>query len=128
MQQSLDLRRRLIGCGIVGLAVALAVANASHATAGKESEKSATDTESAVQMQSADGSKEFKPPPGFKQKRRGKIVLYCIRDSTVGTRLKTEKCYDEEQMRAYILAREQNNRDFDQRRSICQNPQACGMP
>lgn len=42
---------------------------------------------------------EFKPPPGFRTKKRGDIVLYCIKDSTVGTRFKTEKCYDEAQMR-----------------------------
>lgn len=72
--------------------------------------------------------KEFKPPPGFKTKKRGKITLYCIRDSTVGTRFKTEKCYDEEQMKAYMLAREQNNRDFDQRRAVCSNPAVCAPP
>ncbi len=47
---------------------------------------------------------EFKPPPGFKTKKRGEIVLYCMKDSTVGTRFKTEKCYDEVQMREYLLA------------------------
>ena len=68
---------------------------------------------------------EVKPPPGFRAKKRGKMTVYCIQDSTVGTRFKTEKCYDEEQMKAYLLAREQNNRDFDQRRAICSNPGVC---
>lgn len=84
--------------------------------------------EAATIAEADPASKEFKPPPGFRKKKRGKHVLYCIQDSTVGTRFKTEKCYDEEQMKHYLLAREQNNRDFDQRRSICSNPKACGMP
>lgn len=93
-----------------------------------EAKQAADESESKTVAKAQPGEKEFKPPPGFKTKKHGKHVLYCIRDSTVGTRFKTEKCYNEEQMKAYLLAREQNNRDFDQRRAICSNPQACGMP
>jgi len=73
----------------------------------------------AATAEAKDETQELKPPPGFRTKKRGDKVLYCIKDSTVGTRFKTEKCYDEDQMKAYLLAREQNNRDFDQRRAIC---------
>lgn len=90
-----------------------------------EAEPAADKSESRAVAEAQPGDEEFKPPPGFKTKKRGKHVLYCIRDSTVGTRFKTEKCYDEEQMKAYMLAREQNNRDFDQRRAICSNPAVC---
>ena len=62
---------------------------------------------------------EFKPPPGFKTKKRGEIVLYCMRDSTVGTRFKTEKCYDEAQMRDYLAAQQENKRDIERVRSTC---------
>ena len=62
---------------------------------------------------------EFKPPPGFKTKKRGELVLYCIRDSTVGTRFKTEKCYSEAQMRDYIVAQQENKRDIDRVRNTC---------
>jgi hypothetical protein len=62
---------------------------------------------------------EFKPPPGFKAKKRGELVLYCIRDSTVGTRFKTEKCYDEAQMRDYLAAQQENKRDIDRVRNTC---------
>lgn len=62
---------------------------------------------------------EFKPPPGFRTKKRGGKVMYCIKDSSVGTRFKSEKCYDEEGVRDYVLAREENMRDFDQARSTC---------
>ena len=71
------------------------------------------------------GDNEFKPPPGFKTKKRGEIVLYCMKDSTVGTRFKTEKCYDENQMREYLLALEIQKRDIDRIRSTCANASTC---
>lgn len=61
----------------------------------------------------------FKPPPGFKTKKRGELVLYCMRDSTVGTRFKTEKCYDESQMRDYLAAQQENKRDIERVRNTC---------
>jgi len=69
--------------------------------------------------------KEFKPPPGFKTKKRGEIVLYCMKDSTVGTRFKTEKCYDETQMREYLFALEVQKRDIDRIRSTCATATVC---
>jgi hypothetical protein len=73
----------------------------------------------------APGDEEFKPPPGFKTKKRGELVLYCMRDSTVGTRFKTEKCYDEQQMREYLLALEVQKRDIDRIRSTCATASVC---
>lgn len=66
-----------------------------------------------------EAKEELEPPPGFRTKKQGGIVVYCIKDSTVGTRFRTEKCYDREQMKDYLLARDENKRDMDQRRSIC---------
>lgn len=96
-----------------------AIGNETPAAADQAKDKAESTTVAATTEE------EFKPPPGFKTKKRGKITLYCIQDSTVGTRFKTEKCYDEERMKAYMLAREQNNRDFDQRRAICSNAGVC---
>lgn len=76
-------------------------------------EGTAKSSESAPQVE------EFKPPPGFKTKKRGEIVLYCMRDSTVGTRFKTEKCYDEAQMRDYLAAQQENKRDIERVRNTC---------
>jgi len=64
-------------------------------------------------------SEEFKPPPGFKTKKRGELVLYCMKDSTVGTRFQTEKCFSEDQMRDYLIAQQENKRDIDRVRSTC---------
>ena len=46
---------------------------------------------------------DFELPPGFKAVKRGEIAVYCQKDATVGTRFKTRKCYNEEQLRAYLL-------------------------
>ncbi len=51
-----------------------------------------------------------------------------MKDTDIGTRFKTEKCLDEAQMRDYVLAQEQNNRDFDRVRAICSNPAICAPP
>lgn len=81
-------------------------------------------TEAAAQKE----AKEFKPPPGFVTKKHGKFVLYCKREATIGTRFKTEKCYDEQQMRDYMIALEENKVDIDRIRNICSNPCVCGKP
>ena len=73
----------------------------------------------------APDDREFKAPPGFKTKKRGELVLYCMRDSTVGTRFKTEKCYNETQMREYLLALEVQKRDIDRIRSTCATGSTC---
>ena len=73
----------------------------------------------AEQPKAAEAEKEFKPPPGFKTRKRGELVLYCIKDSTVGTRFKTEKCYDESQMRDYLAAQQEQKRDIDRVRNTC---------
>ena len=72
--------------------------------------------------------KEFKPPPGFVTKKRGELVLYCKKDATLGTRFKTEKCYDEPQLREYMLALEQQKMDVDRIRGPCGGGDACGPP
>ena len=70
----------------------------------------------------------FKPPPGFMTKKRGELVLYCKKDATLGTRFKTEKCYDETQLREYMLALEQQKLDVDRIRGTCGGGDACAPP
>ena len=71
---------------------------------------------------------EERLPPGFKVKKRGKFTLFCKTDTQLGTRFKSETCYDEPNMRAYILALQENKVDVDRIRNICSNPCVCGMP
>jgi len=67
-------------------------------------------------------------PAGFKKKKRGDLVLYCIKGKATGTRFPTESCYDKAGLADYILKREASNREFDQNRQICSNPAICTSP
>ncbi len=71
---------------------------------------------------------EERLPPGFRVKKRGKFTLYCKTDTPLGTRFKSETCYDEPNMRAYMLELQENKSDVDRIRNICSNPCACGQP
>jgi hypothetical protein len=87
-----------------------------------------TDSAVAKQAAAAPAAEEFKPPPGFLKKKRGKFILYCKRDTPLGSRIRTETCYDENQMRNYMLALQETKGDVDKIRNVCSNPCACGMP
>ena len=63
--------------------------------------------------------KEFKPPMGFQTKKRGELTLYCKKETTVGTRFRTEKCYSEDQVRDYILTQRELKRNIDRIRNTC---------
>lgn len=73
-------------------------------------------------------TQELKLPPGFRKSKRGRFVLYCKPETPLGTRLKSMKCFDEPQLRDYILALEQTKGDVDRIRAICSNPCTCGNP
>jgi hypothetical protein len=111
-----------ITCGLVlsalaGMALGQEVATGDEKPAADQAEDA---TEASTAAVAKTGEKAvFSPPPGFKTKKRGKLVLYCIKDSTVGTRFKTEKCYDEAQVRDYIIAQQENKRDIDKVRATC---------
>ena len=85
--------------------------------------KSATTSETATSP-----AGEFFPPPGFVRKKRGNYVLYCKRDTTVGTRIETENCYDEQQVRDYMLALKETKDSVDRIRNSCANICVCGSP
>lgn len=109
----------MTGCRLRVLSMIVAM---SLAASGSLAQESTSDDAAAPAQAATEASApkaEFKPPPGFRTKKRGSKVMYCIKDSSVGTRFKSEKCYDEDGVRDYVLAREENKRDFDQARSTC---------
>lgn len=110
---------------ILGIGMAAVGANA----AGSEPPDSTTDEVKPVAAAESTAAKEepLKPPPGFKMQRRGKFLLYCKREAPMGTRLKSETCFDEQQMRDYLLALEQGKVDIDRTRAVCSNPCTCGQ-
>ena len=105
------------------MSVAVLAATAQDLAVGNETETQPPGDKPETAPKATDaaaaGEEAFKPPPGFKTKKRGEIVLYCMRDSTVGTRFKTEKCYDEAQMRDYLAAQQENKRDIERVRNTC---------
>jgi len=86
----------------------------------------ATDAPPAAATATAE--QELKLPPGWNKKKRGKYLLYCKRDNPLGTRIKSETCYDEKGMRNYILALQEEKSDVDKIRSTCSSLCACGQP
>jgi hypothetical protein len=86
-------------------------------------EPAAADVASA----SVEGAK-FNLPPGFKPKKRGKYILYCKTDTPIGSRFKSETCFDDAQMRDYLVWLQENKRDIDRIRATCANLCACGRP
>ncbi len=107
---------RLLPALLLALATQVALGNEPAAAA-----KPADAVEGAKTAQ----AKEFKPPPGFVTKKHGAIKVYCVKDSTVGTRFKTERCYDENQMRDYLAAQEENKQNIDRIRNTCGGGTAC---
>ena len=122
--------------GVLAFVLAAQVVLAEDPAAGdKASTVDAVKENTATPESSAAAGKkeeEFKPPHGFKIKKRGDEVLYCQRDATVGTRFKTEKCYNEEQLRTYMMVTEAQRRDVDRIKTTCGGgpctPYEPGMP
>jgi hypothetical protein len=84
-----------------------------------------TETETADETKEPE---EFKIPAGYQAKKRGKYTVYCIKDATIGTRFQTERCFDEAQVREYLLALEIQKRDIDRIRSTCVTASVCSPP
>jgi hypothetical protein len=118
--------RSMMWAALMMLLIGPALAQESPPTTGDQASRpeQAQDRTEAETVAAAK-EEEFKPPPGYLKKKRGNKVLYCKKSTAIGTRFATEKCYDEAQIRDVELMREQNNRDFDQRRAICSNPAVC---
>jgi len=70
--------------------------------------------------------REYKPPPGYRTRKRGDKVVYCKKESIPESRLMAEKCYSEIQIKELEAIREAERREMDQRRRICPSPTACG--
>lgn len=90
-----------------------------------EASETASSEIRAASEKDAGAEDEFEPPPGFVTKKRGKFVLYCKKDATIGTRFKTERCYNEDQIRDYLVALEEQKRDIDRIRSTCATGTVC---
>jgi len=61
--------------------------------------KSEAPQASAEAKPDAKAASEFKPPPGFRTRKRGDVTVYCRKEAVMGTRLAADKCYDEAGLR-----------------------------
>jgi hypothetical protein len=109
------------------IVVALAGASAALAFTADTPKADAVDAKATTTAVAAD-DQELKLPPGWKKTKRGKYILYCKDEAPMGTRLKSKTCYDELNMRNYILALEQTKSDVDRIRATCSNICVCGSP
>jgi len=109
----------LLVCAGVAQASPSAIGNET-ATADQAQDKAETDT-----ADDAKEPEEFKVPAGYRAKKRGKKVVYCKKDMESGTRFAQEHCYDEAQLRARELQREQEKSTLDQSRLVCATPDTC---
>jgi hypothetical protein len=67
-------------------------------------------------------------PPGFKPRKRGKFIVYCRSDAPLGSRIKQETCFDEDQIRDYLIALQETKGNVDRIRATCSNVCTCGQP
>ena len=101
--------------------VALAVASTAIANAGAADEPVAEKSDAVAE------ATEFKPPDGWRPKKRGQFTVYCRKDYNVkGTRLPAETCYDEAGIRAMLEAQREDQKTVDQMRRVCGSVEACG--
>ena len=117
---------KMIGALLMSLAAGIALGQDSAIGNDTPAADQAKDKAEAKTTAAAkEEGREFKPPPGFVTKKRGALVVYCMKDRTTGTRFATEKCYDEAQMHEYLLALEIQKRDIDRIRSTCATAATC---
>lgn len=117
---------KIIGALVMSLAAGIALGQDSSTGNETPAADQANDkTEAKTTAAAKEEEKVFKPPPGFQTKKRGNLVLYCRKETTVGTRFATERCYDEAQMHEYLLALEIQKRDVERIRSTCTTAATC---
>lgn len=98
--------------------LSMAFVLAAHAE-DKPKPPAATDTTAAAE-------EAFTPPPGWREKKRGKFTVYCQKQAQMGSRVPTEVCYDETGIRAMLAAQAEDREKADQMRRICGSQAACG--
>jgi hypothetical protein len=100
---------------------------AQESTAGNESESAVPAKAAADSAKTASVKHEpaFKLPPGFYKKKFGKHQLYCKKDAPMGTRIQTERCMNDGQMRDYLIALEEQKTNIDRIRATCVSAAVC---
>lgn len=86
----------------------------------------AADEPAAEKTAATADAEEFKPPDGWRARKRGKFTVYCRKDyNAKGTRFPQETCYDEEGIRAMLVKQQEDRDNLDQMRRICGQDGGC---
>jgi hypothetical protein len=91
-----------------------AAAAASAASPAPAAEKAA---EPAATTATAD--EKYSPPPGFKTKTRKGETVYCRSRAPLGTRIKSEECFSEAQIKEVERAMSTATEDIQQKGRMC---------
>ena len=71
-------------------------------------------------------TKEYLPPPGWKTRHRGNKMIYCRKDTEIGSRFPVDKCFSKEQLDIELARIEMSKEEFDRRRRVCSDQSICG--
>lgn len=97
-------------------AAAAAPAPASAPAAEKAAEPAAT---------TATAGEKYDPPPGFKTKTRKGETVYCRSRAPLGTRIKSEECFTEAQIKEVERAMSTATEDIQQKGRMCTSGFMC---
>jgi hypothetical protein len=85
-----------------------------------------TEAKSTQAAAEPEEKREFEPPPGFRPRKRGELVVYCRREEPKGSRFPTEVCYDEQGIRNMLQSQREDQAKVDQIRRTRATGGCCG--
>jgi len=68
---------------------------------------------------------KYNPPPGFKTKTRKGETVYCRSRAPLGTRIKSEECFTEAEIKEVERAMSTSTDDIQQRGRMCTTGMMC---
>jgi hypothetical protein len=115
-----------VGCALLHLPVLLAASPGATGDQVRERQHAAASEPATSSAHAAKSDPAvFVPPDGWRPKKRGKFIVYCRRQSKIGTRLTEEVCYDEDGIRAMLLQAREDQERVDQMRRVCSTKTVC---
>jgi hypothetical protein len=94
-------------------------AAAAAASAPKQAAPAATEKAAEPAATTAAAGEKYSPPPGFKTKTRKGETIYCRSRAPLGTRIKSEECFTEAQIKEVERAMATSTDDIQQRGRMC---------
>jgi len=102
--------------GLTTGAGAIAAEDAAAPVAAETPAAAKTDAPAAATASTAEA---YSPPPGFKTKTRKGQTVYCRSRAPIGTRIKSEECFTEAEIKEVERAMATSREDINQRGRMC---------